>query len=298
MEIKDMQAFYAVVEEGNISHAAIRLDIAQPALSRQMKRLENSLGVQLFERGSRRIRLTDAGNLLYSRVEHILSMVDGTVREITEIGTGIAGSMRIGTVTSSGALFLPTLMKEFHTLFPNVKFEIWAAEGTRVIEMLDSRMIEIAITRTQTEKSLYGSLALTNEPLVMVMNKDDIAGDNPEQVTVNDLRDKPIILPFRWKAAFISQCKKAGFAPRVVCESDSIVQNVLAVRAGLGTALLPASSRGLITNDGVLITKKLEPEILTHTVISWLKNHTLSAAALHFIQLFKKIYLNGQSNRC
>ena len=62
MEIKDMRAFYAIVEEGNISHAAQRLDIAQPALSRQMKRLETSLGVQLFERGSRRIRLTDAGN--------------------------------------------------------------------------------------------------------------------------------------------------------------------------------------------------------------------------------------------
>ncbi|MBQ5920576.1 MAG: LysR family transcriptional regulator, partial [Selenomonadaceae bacterium] len=55
MEIKDMQAFYAIVEEGNISHAAIRLSIAQPALSRQMKKLETSLGVQLFERGSRRI---------------------------------------------------------------------------------------------------------------------------------------------------------------------------------------------------------------------------------------------------
>lgn len=96
MEIKDMRAFYAIVEEGNISHAAQRLDIAQPALSRQMKRLETSLGVQLFERGSRRIRLTDAGRVLYSRVEHILGMVDGTVREITEIGSGIAGSIQLG----------------------------------------------------------------------------------------------------------------------------------------------------------------------------------------------------------
>ena len=101
MEIKDMRAFYAIVEEGNISHAAQRLDIAQPALSRQMKRLETSLGVQLFERGSRRIRLTDAGRVLYSRVEHILGMVDGTVREITEIGSGIAGSIQLGTITTS-----------------------------------------------------------------------------------------------------------------------------------------------------------------------------------------------------
>ena len=112
MDIKDMRAFYAIVEEGNISHAAQRLDIAQPALSRQMKRLETSLGVQLFERGSRRIRLTDAGRVMYSRVEHILGMVDGTVREITEIGSGIAGSVRLGTITTSGALLLPELISK------------------------------------------------------------------------------------------------------------------------------------------------------------------------------------------
>ena len=118
MEIKDMQAFYAIVEEGNISHAAIRLSIAQPALSRQMKKLESSLGVQLFERGSRRIRLTDAGMLLYSRVKHILGMVDGTLREITDIGSGMAGTIKLGTVTSSGAMLIPQLVADFHRMYP------------------------------------------------------------------------------------------------------------------------------------------------------------------------------------
>ncbi|MGN0941099.1 MAG: LysR family transcriptional regulator [Selenomonadaceae bacterium] len=295
MELKDMQAFYAVVEEGNISHAAIRLDIAQPALSRQMKRLESSLGVQLFERGSRRIRLTDAGRLLYSRVEHILSMVDGTVREITEIGSGLSGSLRIGAVTSSGAMILPYLMSAFHKLYPHVLFEVWDAEGTRVLEMLDNHMIDIAITRTQVEKSLYESILLTNEPLVMVMRKDDAMNahikidDAP--LPIATLKDKSIILPLRWKAAFNSQCQKAGFTPSIVCESDSIVQDVLAVRAGLGMALLPDSARGLITDDGALIVKKIQPELLTHTVVSWLKKHSLSASAAHFIELFKKMYV-------
>ena len=155
MEIKDMRAFYAIVEEGNISHAAQRLDIAQPALSRQMKRLETSLGVQLFERGSRRIRLTDAGRVLYSRVEHILGMVDGTVREITEIGSGIAGSIQLGTITTSGALLLPELISEFHRRYPQVTYQIWEAEGARILELLDNRVIEIAITRTQVDSKVY-----------------------------------------------------------------------------------------------------------------------------------------------
>ena len=178
MEIKDMQAFYTVVEEGNISHAAIRLNIAQPALSRQMKRLEGSLGVRLFERGSRRIRLTEAGRLLYARVEHILGMVDGTVREITEIGTGAAGAIRIGTITSSGALVMPQLMSEFHRRWPMVTFEIWEGEGTRILEMLDSHSIEIGITRSQVDANLYDSIVLSKEPQVLMMTRSQPSGSD------------------------------------------------------------------------------------------------------------------------
>ena len=292
MEIKDMQAFYAVVQEGNISHAALRLDVAQPALSRQMKRLEEGLGVQLFERGSRRIRLTEAGSRLYARVEHILSMVDGTVREITEIGSGLAGTIRLGTVTSSGALLLPELMREFHQRVPQVTFQIWEAEGTRVLEMLDSRVIEIGLTRTQADANLYESLLLPPEPLMMVMNRHHLCGASPEEVRVEELKEQPIILPLRWKGTFLIHCKRAGFMPYIICESDSIVQNALAVRAGLGIALLPMSARCLLTDDGQLVTKRLVgPEIMAHTVLSWLKNHTLSAAAHHFIDLFREMFL-------
>ena len=163
MGLKDMRAFFAIVEEGNISHAAQRLGIAQPALSRQMKRLEEKLEVKLFERGSRRIRLTEAGRVLYDRVENILGMVDGTVREITEIGTGSKGSIRIGTITTSGAMILPELISEYRRTYPNVTFEIWESEGARILELLDSHIIEIAITRTQVDNLSYELLVLPNE---------------------------------------------------------------------------------------------------------------------------------------
>ncbi len=299
MEIKDMQAFYAVVEEGNISHAALRLDVAQPALSRQMKRLEGSLGVQLFERGSRRIRLTEAGRLLYSRVERILGMVDGTVSEITEIGTGVAGAIRIGTITSSGALVMPRLMSEFHRRWPMVTFEIWEGEGTRILEMLDSHAIEIGITRSQVDANLYDSVVLGNEPLVLMMNREaGIAGEDTETVRVAELRDCPIIVPLRWKAVFEGYCRQAGFTPYLVSVSDSIVLDVLSVRAGLGMALLPSSAKSMMDDDGALVVKRLvEPEISTHTVVSWLKNRTLSAGAQHFVTLLKELYQDKISKR-
>ena len=266
MEIKDMRAFYAIVEEGNISHAAQRLDIAQPALSRQMKRLETSLGVQLFERGSRRIRLTDAGRVLYSRVEHILGMVDGTVREITEIGSGIAGSIQLGTITTSGALLLPELISEFHRRYPQVTYQIWEAEGARILELL-----------------------------VVVMNKDQVIGASDSEVRMEELRDTPIIIPLRWQSLFIANCRKLGFDPHILCVSDSIVQDLLLVKRGMGAAILPVSSRTLLTDGNLHYKKLVSPEMSTHTVIAWLKNRTLSSSSEHFIKLFREMFLGERA---
>ena len=291
MDIKDMRAFYAIVEEGNISHAAQRLDIAQPALSRQMKRLETSLGVQLFERGSRRIRLTDAGRVMYTRVEHILGMVDGTVREITEIGSGIAGSIRLGTITTSGALLLPELISEFHSRYPNVTYQIWEAEGARILELLDNRVIEIGITRTQVDSKVYESIVLPNEPLVLIMNKDQEIGAASDKVELKELKDQPIIIPLRWQSVFIANCRKLGFEPNIVCVSDSIVQDLLLAKMGMGMALLPVSSKTLLTDGNLIYKKLIEPEMSTHTVIAWLKNRTLSSSSEHLIRLFREMFL-------
>ncbi len=289
--IKDMRAFFAIVEEGNISHAAQRLDVAQPALSRQMKRLEEKLNVKLFERGSRRIRLTDAGRVLYGRVENILGMVDGTVREITEIGTGAKGSIRIGTITTSGAMILPDLISEFHKIYPNITFEIWEAEGARILELLDSHLIEIAITRTQVDNLAYELLVLPNEPLVIVMNKNNPCGEDEHFIKLEELKNQSIIIPLRWKSIFETNCKKIGFEPEIICVSDSVVQDLMMVKKNLGVALIPISSRELLTDGNLVYKQIIEPEMKTHTVISWLKNQTLSTACTHFIDMFKKMYL-------
>ena len=293
--IKDMRAFFAIVEEGNISHAAIRLGIAQPALSRQMKHLEENLQVKLFERGSRRIRLTEAGLVLYNRVENILGLVDGTVREIKEIGSGTKGSIRIGTITTSGAMILPDLIAEFRKLYPDVTFEIWEAEGARIIELLDSRLIEIAFTRTQVDNLTYDLLVLPNEPLVIVMNSENVCGDDKGSIRLEELKDQPMIIPLRWKSNFIAACKKLDFDPNIICVSDSIVQDLLMVKMNLGAALIPVSSKRLLS-DGDLVYKRLvEPEMTTHTVVAWRKNQTLSASCKNFLELFKQMFIKEKT---
>ncbi len=290
--IKDMRAFYAIVEEGNISHAAQRLDVAQPALSRQMKRLEEILKVTLFERGSRRIRLTEAGRIFYNRVEKIIGMIDGTIREVAEIGSGEKGSIKLGTIISSGAMILPELINAFHEKYPSVTFEIWEGEGARILELLDTRLIEIAITRTQVDNMIYESLVLPNEPLVMVMNQQNACGEAKDEVKFIELADQPLIIPLRWKSIFITHCRRLGFEPKITCVSDSIVQNLLMVKMNLGISMVPMSSKTLLTDGNLIYKRLIEPEITTHTVVAWLKNQTLSASCLNLISLFKDLFMS------
>ncbi|MBR0287388.1 MAG: LysR family transcriptional regulator, partial [Selenomonadaceae bacterium] len=253
-----------------------------------------NLHVKLFERGSRRIRLTEAGQVLYNRVENILGMVDGTVREITEIGSGTKGTIRIGTITTSGAMILPDLISEFRKTYPDVTFEIWEAEGARIIELLDNRLIELAITRTQVDNLTYELLVLPNEPLVMVMNSKSVCGKNDTTIKLEELKDQPLIIPLRWKSNFVAACKRLDFDPQIICVSDSIVQDLLMVKMNLGAAMIPVSSKRLLT-DGDLVYKRIvEPEMTTHTVVAWRKNQTLSTACKNFIELFKKLFIKEE----
>ena len=291
MGVKDMRAFFTIVEEGNISHAAQRLNIAQPALSRQMKRLEEKLNVKLFERGSRRIRLTDAGRLLCNRVESILGMVDGTVREISEIGSGAKGSIRIGTITTSGAMILPDLISAYHKIYPEVTFEIWEGDGARILELLDNHLIEIAITRTQVDNLAYELLVLPNEPLVMVMNKNNSCGRKADVIRLSEIKGQQMIIPLRWKSTFETNCKNLGFEPKIFCVSDSIMQGLLMAKKNLGIAMIPFSEQSPIDDSNLIFKRIVDPEMTTHTVVSWLKNQTLSKSASNFIDMFKTMFM-------
>lgn len=291
MDIRDMKNFYAIVEEGNISNAAKRLNIAQPPLSKQMKQLEDDLGVQLFERGSRRIRLTEAGQLLRERVEQILGLVDGTIKEITELNSGLVGTLSIGTVTTSGATMLPGLLHKFHNLYPNVTFQLWEGDGNRILELLNSRVIEVGIIRAPFDPEIYESITLPDEPLVIAMKGDRcICGEDPENVRLIELANQPLIVPLRWKAMFVEGCKKVGFTPNIVCICDGILLNLIWTKLGIGMALVPKSTEGLISDSELTYKTIVEPTLSTQTVIVWARNHKLSASSKHFLDLLKDIH--------
>lgn len=294
MDIRDMQCFYTIVEEGNISSAARRLNMAQPPLSRQMKQLEENLGVQLFVRGSRRIRLTDAGQLLRERAEQILGIVDGTIKELNEFNSGLGGTISIGTVTTSGATLLPNLISKFHSRYPNVTFQLCEGDGFRIMELLDKGLIEIGIIRAPFDSAFYDSIALPEEPMVIAMKKDECwCGENPESVRLIELAGQPLIVPLRWKDMFTEWCSRAGFQPKIICISDGILLSILWTKLGIGMSLAPKTIEGLISDPSLIYKTITEPDVSTQTVIVWSKNRRLSGGSKHFLELLQEEILSG-----
>ena len=107
MDIRHLKYFISIVEEGTISQAAKRLNIAQPPLSQQLKQLEDELGATLFERHTRKMIITEEGILFYKRAKEILELLTGTVEEVRELSDGTKGILSIGTTASLGAQLLP-----------------------------------------------------------------------------------------------------------------------------------------------------------------------------------------------
>ena len=235
------------------------------------------------------MRLTEAGTLFRKRTAYILELVDNTINEISDLNLGISGTLILGTITTSGAALLPSLIREFRNQFPNVAFQLYEGDGNRVIELLEKGVTEIGILRLPFDPDIFDAVRFPEEPLVVAMNRNVYRyGDNNESVRLQELIDAPMILPYRWETMFKEHCKKAGFEPKVACRSDGITHDLLWADAGIAIALIPQSASVLFPSSTLVFKPIIEPSLFTQTAVIWLKNHILSTTARHFLALVKE----------
>jgi DNA-binding transcriptional LysR family regulator len=282
MDIRQLKYFLAVAEEEQITSAANKLNISQPPLSQQIKLLEDELGVKLLERGSRKVQLTEAGKLLRSKAEKILELTEEACRELKDYNKGIAGTLSIGTVSSSGNLFLPERLQRFNGAYPGINFEIREGNTYQILELLNSGLIEIGIVRTPFNIEDFQSILLEREPMIAVYRGDK----QKDPIAVDDLSDKPLIIYRRFEKIFADVFSRAGFEARIICRTDDARTALLWAVSGVGTALVPKSAFSLIQNSELNYSEIDEPALETELAAIWMENRYLSAAAQHFLEMF------------
>ena len=287
MDIRQLRYFLAIAEEEQITGAAKRLNMAQPPLSQQLKLLEDELGVKLVERGSRKLQLTEAGHLLRNRAEQILELTEVTTKELKDFNEGISGTLTIGAVSSSGATLLPEPISSFRKKYPGINFEVWEGNTYRVLEILNSGVIEIGIVRTPFNIENYESIHLPSEPMVAAYSSKFHWKNDEASISLDELSDMPLIIYRRFEKLIKECCDKAGFEPTILCKNDDARTTLLWAEAEMGIAVVPKGALKLINSSNLMYKEIKEPSLETQIAAIWIKGRYLSTAAKHFLEGFK-----------
>jgi DNA-binding transcriptional LysR family regulator len=249
VELRHLRYFAAVADTCHFGAAAERLHIAQPALSQAIRQLESELGVTLFTRTTRQVRLTPAGRFLREEAERVLGAVDDSVRGVRRIADGRLGLVRIAFTGTAVVTQLPRIARVVKQELPGVALEIHGDVLTPgQCDGLRDGSLDLGVLRPPVSGEGLSVRTIEVEPLVLALPGDHRLATEQE-IAMADLRTEGFVLyadrESAVNAAVLRSCRDAGFTPRREHEVTGTVVLLALVAAGLGIALVPASARSL-----------------------------------------------------
>lgn len=279
MEIKQLEYFRAIVDEGTISGAARTLHMTQPPLSYQMKMLEEELQVQLFIRGSKKIRLTEAGKALYVRAESLLTMTDITKREVIKVSQ--ATTIHLG-VTPSTVHMMTKYLVRYTKNHPDIRFVIHDGSTFILKDGLENGIIDVTTLRTPIALNGFCAKLLAQEPLLAMISREQGIPECRE-LTLEELAGHHLILSKRYRKYILSVFEKKGLSCDVYYECEDARTAMAIAASGLGTAILPASMQK--QSENICALPIADKELATDVLLVW-RNEELSAAVESFLREF------------
>ncbi|MEU6321975.1 LysR substrate-binding domain-containing protein [Streptomyces sp. NPDC047009] len=255
MDLRHLRYFTAVAETCHFGRAAERLHVAQPALSQAIRQLEAELGVTLFNRTTRQVSLTPAGEFLQTEAARILGALDDSLRGVRRIAAGRHGLLRLGLTGTSSFSHLPRIARLLKRELPGVALEIHADLLTsEQCDALRAGMIDLGLLRPPAAGEGIELSLLDEEPLVLAVPVDHRLVAEPI-IAMADLRAEPFILYDARQSvvndAVTRACRTAGFVPHREHAAPGTSVLLALVAAGLGVSLAPAGVRSLPL-DGVV----------------------------------------------
>ncbi|MBU6409923.1 MAG: LysR family transcriptional regulator [Verrucomicrobia bacterium] len=244
MELRHLRYFIATAEEENVSRAALKLHVSQPAISRQIHDLEYELGFQLFERSAKSLKLTEAGKKFLADAKTILQFTDDAVKNAKAVASGARGEIHVGYAPSLTVKILPPTLRAFQAQFPNVRVALHDLSGEEMLARLREEKLHVALTvlpEKETARGLQHQELARHAVCVAVAPKHPLA--RSKSVKLEQLVNEPLI-GFRREEYpgyldFVENIfAPLGRAPRVVEEHDGITSLLAAVEAGRGIALV------------------------------------------------------------
>jgi len=275
MELRRIRYFLRVAAEGSIGKASRALGIAQPALGRQIQLLETELGVKLFERMPRGMRLTDEGEYLKDALEHPMQRMDIALKNVRSYSTRVEAALTLGLPPVIAQYIGSRLVDRLRRDLPNLKLRIAEGDSAKLAEDVARGLVDIALLVgiVPDSKAFHGEVI--REQLLLV-GPPGAALSGRRHITFRELQDLPLILPGT-QAGLRTALTKIGAAQEVkvepILEIDSAELAKQAVRAGAGYAILPPLAFKAEAQQGALIGLPIIDPPLDQTVLWAVQPH-------------------------
>ncbi len=254
MDLRQIEYVVAVARTGHVTQAARELRVAQSALSRQIQQVERELGVRLFDRSTRRLRPTAAGEAFVARGDRLLADVRALHEEMQRFRGPHRGRVTIGALPLVAEQRLPALLCLFHALYPGVELALREDNTMPLLALLEAGQLDLAVVHQLKELFPNGlPTGLVAEPLfveelVLIVASDHalaLMEPGPGPVSLHALREETFIA-FKpgsgLRPTLLQSCAGVGFEPRIAVESGEVSSVRALVSAGLGIALVPRSA--------------------------------------------------------
>lgn len=287
IDLRLLNYFLAVAQEGNITRAANRLHISQPSLSRQLMELEQRVGKQLLVRGKRTTTLTEDGVFLRRRAEDILSLVEKTQRQLRSDMAEAAGEIAIGGHPTPSVLRAAAAVRRE---YPDIRFQFYSSDATDVMERLDHGSLDLAVFLEPVDPVKYDFISLPDVSRWGLLMPSDCPLCEKNCIQKTDLATVPLILHRRvGLQRLISHWAEAEPEGLNVAATYNVIHGCPEpfVKSGLGCCLI---TQDLLSPalDGAVCFRPLDPPLETRYALLWKRHAALSRAAEVFLQTCKE----------
>ncbi len=296
MELRHLRYFVAVAEDLSFTKAAAKLRLAQPSLTRQVRNLEDEIGVKLLDRSNNRVALTEAGALFLFDSKKLLSMCAESIAAVQRMNRGESSDLNIGYVANIHFGLLPATLGAFRKLQPDVALNLFDMTSGEQFLALDAHKIDLGFVGLSPALSghvLLSECVARDTMLVALPTDHPLA--KKARIRLADLAPQFFIGMSakthpgarKWLA---ETCRAAGFTGRILQEADSEATVIQFVADGLGVALLPEQITGL-PHEGVVF-HPLVPPLLRESTIAW-RADNVSKPLRDYIQIVKELSLGA-----
>lgn len=270
VELKDLYYFTEIVKHGSFTKAAEQNYFSQPTLSKSMKKLEAELNITLFERSTRKLMLTDAGEIVHQQAVKILSAANDLPLLLDDLQNLPAGTIKIGIPPLIGTLFFPAIAENFGAIHPDVSLELIELGAKRIEQLVEDGQADAGIVVLPVDHSKFDTVPFVKDEFMLFTNPAHLLADKRE-VKMEELAEEKFILfnpEFSLHRLIIQHCRNAGFDPDIAYKSsqwDLITELVI---SRLGITLLPKIIYSKMDKEAIRMIPVVSPPMWELAVIT------------------------------